>query len=973
MGIVALKWVGEQVATLIFTSKITSLNHKINIILLKRKVDKELNVRVLKKYGNQVYYNHLDGMLKQYNIFSWIFDNCYDTNYHEQESLEEVISYYSKIFIEKYPQELIYEQEVKCCIREIYMAVFKAVNNSNCTENVRIICKHMSEGYQKLNSNDELILKRIKEIGNLLSMDKDDVLNKEIEKDDLERYRQELSKIIDKENLQETYIERNIYSFDKSEKEATEVLLENKKILLLGEAGCGKTYESKHMLMKSLKDIKFDGKIPVYLPLIEYGRLYNNLLQGLEGKIGKYIKGINREKIINLLRQGSFLLVIDGIDDIGTSQDREKCILEIKEILDYSIENYFFITVRANRYHKEFDEVLECRLKNLSRYEVIQILNNEGIYVQLPEYMYELLGNPLYLKLAKQVLRNNESKLINRSNLYEKFIEMNYIKWEEKKGLYTNKIFSFSETLLILGELAYTYFNKSSIQYSEFDRFIVQCLGTRGGAVNAIKELLSLGILVFEDTVYFVHKSFKEFLAAYYLTKKLLYSEHEDVYHNLILQEEWKEVCVFIASQFDDIQFQDRYLEYILENNLPLFIECVKAKNDIINELEKQELNANRFLNLLFSTYTKIIDFYFPPIKEKFDPMSGRCEKEEKKIGLVGCMQNDGERIRYFFDRVGMHEPNIIKVKEEEFKNYVQQLQMRGVLEGRNTTIMENNLKLSGLMGDSARYIAIDKIRGELKRILEKRQLHNDQILVCQQLNEMLKRIRGLDDKVSLKEIRVWIDGKIKSVNESGEIVQSFIYNGIDLCKVKQLVNNLLGENIDYESYLIPDRDIRPCTGTGSAWVWEFYSEGRVEEILDKYFLWHQMCYCEMVEKNFPQLCNWMNRYNAAPYRTKIFIKRQKEDRGYMSEPMITYYNLATEEVLHPDIECTEKEYHSLSEGITFEIDNSYSRLNRPGKLVSISSCGVTHILQGINKESPLRKYVYDSIRQDLEIVLGKF
>lgn len=104
-------------------------------------------------------------------------------------------------------------------------------------------------------------------------------------------------------------------------------------------------------------------------------------------------------------------------------------------------------------------------------------------------------------------------------------------------------------------------------------------------AVPVVGATVSSGIFHITDSVKFTHKLFKEYCAAYYLFTKFPFRENQALYISLIQQDKWKEVFIFIAGMFADIYTQDEFLDFIMQNNLRLYVECMNAKSDLYDDL----------------------------------------------------------------------------------------------------------------------------------------------------------------------------------------------------------------------------------------------------------------------------------------------------------------------------------------------------------------------------------------------------
>lgn len=109
------------------------------------------------------------------------------------------------------------------------------------------------------------------------------------------------------------YLERKIYPKNESDVQlnSLDVLLKEKHVLVLGEAGYGKTYESIILLQRACTNEKTRTLIPVFISLQEYGLLYTDIIGGIKYKITPFCDGEVDKIIEQQLKEGRFLLIMD--------------------------------------------------------------------------------------------------------------------------------------------------------------------------------------------------------------------------------------------------------------------------------------------------------------------------------------------------------------------------------------------------------------------------------------------------------------------------------------------------------------------------------------------------------------------------------------------------------------------------------------------------------------------------------------
>lgn len=552
-------------------------------------------------------------------------------------------------------------------------------------------------------------------------------------------------------------------------------------------------------------------------------------------------------------------------------------------------------------------------------------------------------------------------------------------KWDSIKGNALKINLTHSELFIILGKFAYDMFDISCLSCLEFERCIEKCFQGKDSSKVIVNELLGLGIFSINGGISFAHKTYKEYFAAYYLINTFPLNKNIEKYIILSEKEEWKEVFIFIAGMFKSLEEQDEFLELLLDKNLKLYIECVNAKSDLNNIISKmsQSEYVNRYVKIFMKTYRKIVDKYFSTIKNRFDPIPGLNENEEKKECLVCAFSNDRESIHYLFDRLSQTSPDIKILDESEIADYIKELKHRALMERRNIKIASINLRLSNLMGDSARKVALNKIKNELKDILEKRKLFESDYLLCEKVVSVKNKFQKLWDEENLINIHNYVKDEIqKMVSLSDGIhLDSIMQNNVEMLSFEMLLRYLVNKKIKLSEYILPSMDNYE---SGGGLVWDMYSQERKLERICKFFYWHQLSYINMVDSNFPKLSNLFRIYQDTPYQTVVyFIQKQSETERFFLEPILYYYHIASnnKNINLPIIRVVDETFSRDYNAMENEIENSYIKQGKKAMHVSVSSAGftITTTSRKTGGDLPLNDYVYQSIKDELMDIFGKF
>lgn len=956
---------------------------------LKKILKDKLQKLILSKYGSELFFNDLDSFLCKKNIFMDLLSNCDMTRLNEYKSSNQFIQYYAQLFIEENPEYIKYISDVHSVISTCFEIVFNTLNDFKDDDTARKIINNNKELFgnlsQQVEESNLQILSELSKVKKILSISHDPKSSEteaiSISQEMIDKYMKSLIKEFDNIREENNYIKRTIYYGDDKE-DSLSALFNKKQVLLLGEAGYGKTIECEILLKNLCIDKKAEQLIPVILRLQDYGINYNSIYNAIENKLRLYFDSVTLKSIQSMFKNRSIVLVLDGLDDIINDEIREKCILDIKEIIK-SYENAFiFITSRVNRYHQGFGNIATYYLSGIDRNTIIRKLQQENIYIDIPESYYDLLSNPLLLSISIKVLKNVRNKeFFNRSVLFQELMTMCCGEWDKRKGLSISQEATYTEIFTIMGKLAFEKFKQSSYSLYEFDKFITNNSNSIKNKQSFINFILRTGIFVVNDTISFSHKLFKEYFAACYLFEKHPFIKNMDLYNKLIYKDEYKEMYIFYAGIIESIKEQDAFLDFIMQSNLKLYIDCVNAKSDLCNSnssLSKLDY-AKRYLDLIVNSYSFIIDKYFYTIIDRFDPIPGKSEDRwsEKKIRIVGNISDDGKFLKYCFDRVDKCKSNVLLLNDEQMCEYDKQNVKDAFFYRRIIRNHFINLSLSNLEGDSARKIAINKIKSELKSIIEKKNLIESKYLLCERIEAVKKKINKNKECNTLQEIYDIVEKEIENCISkcSSYYPVIFVYNGVELTSLYMLLKTLLKNNIDYEKCILPNEDIKPTEQ--SVCIWDLYSDDQIKERISKYLYFHQLSYFEMVNDNFPLLKNNFSKYNDIPYQNIVYLLKNHSSNGYNSEPIMSFYHVSSDTEIPKEpkiIDISNDDFLSKENNIFWEIRNSYLKQNKIAHELSYTQTGFSStIISGrIGEKTPLSDSIYKSLQNSLEEVFGK-
>lgn len=930
---------------------------KIKLRFVIKRLKNEVEALILNQYGDREYYLDFDRFLIEQNVLEKIIKNFLNQDVLQSKTINQSVDFYMNLFVEKYPKYKLYNIELKKIIQKYFEIIFKQLNKISTSES-QVLCRTIKEIVDGI----ERQLQYLTDI-----VDDNNSLLKQIVSGNF-RTRSYIETLLTTSGdsfVQSDYFERYLFQDTEGckERDSLDILLQHHKVVLIGEAGFGKTFETFKLINRLCAKYSDYQLIPVYVPLIEYEDGLVTLFDIIQSKMAPFCEGNSKEAINQLFVNNKLAMFFDGIDDIVDERKRLKFFSEANQLMIQYNQNFFFFTTRDNRYRHELGEEKSFFLTNLSDSIIQSGLIRLWGYSKLSKAYLELFRNPLLYKIGKTILTDRQNKeLLNRTQIFTEYFEKNY----RYKNSYSE--LSLHETLNLFGKFSYENFNQSSFTYSEVDKIISAYPVSTPNKRNLIDYFINFGIFCTSDRITFSHKLFKEFCAAYYITNNLIVSSDTALLEKLIHNEEWREVVIFISGLFSTIEEQDKFLDFVLQHNLPLYVECVNSKNDLlssdgITDFSKED-NVERILSEIHKTYKFIAENYFSPISEQFEPFITENHKLKSKIGIAGGMVEN--TLYYWFDIVDKDVPDVKIVSAELLSQASQEYQATIFLKTTRMVQRSTNLELSGLIGDSGRKIAIDIIKNNLKTILEKKSLPASNYILCELLKEIKNKLPWLKDidEISLmsKNVRKRID---EILQDCPEVARYTTSEGVELFSLNKLLSVLLHSGVDYRSSIIPGRDREYSESNGL--TMNLYSTKRKIEIVETFFNFAEVSYLEMVKYNFPKIYRCFSKFQDMPYKLLITYKDDE------SNPWIGYYHVAYSgdknlvEVSHSD---SFKNY----EGAYDEIIQSYNLLNRVPKDISTHESAFSNLLfsRNISKNTPLSDYVHKEIKNSLEEIFGK-
>ncbi len=339
-----------------------------------------------------------------------------------------------------------------------------------------------------------------------------------------------------------------------------DALMQNQRILLLGEAGQGKTTALKQvftlMVDQFLEDTDNMAPLPLYIPLREIASLAGNPIEILWAYVHDEFP-LSFENFSTLVRNNHIIFLFDGFDEIKGELTQpsinERSMSKVfarpsilscrKSFFDFylsmsALQEYYpqrvelqpLTLAHAIQYITAF-----CEKKQNSRaYKIVIDPQRIIEIIRTNQELQDLAQRPLLLIMMLDILTDpiemSETKW-DVVKLYRKYTE----KWLKNEAAKPDSVLKWNEKAALMQELAkltYTPKPSTSLSYGELNQNITFALNdlttfVKKGAVHypRLTEAQLLDDLCFrtllstsEGEIYsFLHKSFQEYYVARYI------------------------------------------------------------------------------------------------------------------------------------------------------------------------------------------------------------------------------------------------------------------------------------------------------------------------------------------------------------------------------------------------------------------------------------------------------------------------
>ena len=401
-----------------------------------------------------------------------------------------------------------------------------------------------------------------------------------------------------------------------------EVFLQNNAILIEGSAGCGKSTLLRFVLLRS---IQTGFKIPIIIPLRYLAT--SSTVDIMKLAFGDVNSDLFEEVIIPLLKDGAFLFLLDGLEEVPHMIEKD-VINHLNETLTNLSPNNFIVTSRPSivnsqlnmeTYHVEpFDK---HQINDFIRKLDIEIYFKERLVVDLEKNdLHQVISSPLLLSVYILTFSQSGGNYDKVSSFYRHAFDALYNKHdaiskaaydrEKRSGLHAEDFQRILETLA-----AVLYFNKKyEFHVKDIEEILAKMPSYNEMDLNDIVYDLTVSAPMLVRTGYlfsFIHVTFQEYFVSSFIsrietdTKEGLYIR---IRENLYLSDS----LIRFLSEQDQYSFSRYFvipeIKKFKSQNFRVVNDSVLSllKNEIKNEKSESKTNIDqRDISLLINRIEK--------------------------------------------------------------------------------------------------------------------------------------------------------------------------------------------------------------------------------------------------------------------------------------------------------------------------------------------------------------------------------
>jgi len=316
-------------------------------------------------------------------------------------------------------------------------------------------------------------------------------------------------------------------------------LVRHPRILLIGPPGIGKSTALRQLALESATD---ESRLPIYIPLRNYADAELEIIDLIARQFRLVGITNERETAIELLRSGRAMILLDAVDEVLNTQERERLLEQVRSLCAEHPLSSWVITSRSPLNDAELQGFSVLAVEELSDTQIERFVrlwygNDTSNATRLLSSIGEVaaLGtmarNPLLLTIICSTFDEQRTLPRSSAKLLESATNIMLRKWDSAQYVHRTAdagALTATVSLRLLQEVAFQTFSEGHHLFprSDLDRIIRQFIQGRPDvrlfdASEVLAILVSQGMLTENGGGWFsfLHVSFHEYLTASYFAE----------------------------------------------------------------------------------------------------------------------------------------------------------------------------------------------------------------------------------------------------------------------------------------------------------------------------------------------------------------------------------------------------------------------------------------------------------------------
>ena len=410
---------------------------------------------------------------------------------------------------------------------------------------------------------------------------------------------------------------------------AQEAVTKHQKLMLLGKPGAGKTTFLQHLALECVRGNFQADCIPVVIffrTFVVQAKAAQDF--SLLGYLERFWQSydLSSSQIKNLLQQGKFLILLDGLDEIPPENEQE-IYQQIQQFTQLFYQNSIVITCRLAGQQYRFNGFSYVELADFNPSQVEIFARRwftataqdqhtgqqkaEQFLEQLQEKenqaIRELVTTPILLNLICSVFQERLSFPDKRARLYQEGLDILLVRWDRSRGIERDRIYHnlvLADKIKLLSQIAAVNFEQGNyfFETEQLLQIIADYLATTSteardpetlrldsqAILRAIEVQHGLLIERARGIYSFSHLTFQEYLTARKIVSSPTPEELNSSLQKLATQitnPQWQEVILLTSSMLPETDYLTEQLlnqvDSILQEDCQLleFLQFVDRKH----------------------------------------------------------------------------------------------------------------------------------------------------------------------------------------------------------------------------------------------------------------------------------------------------------------------------------------------------------------------------------------------------------